>query len=140
MGIALCSPCFEYRCSPYNKTLSSSKCSFMFREILPEAQRQDLIQKAMEKLLPPAPVLQEGAPVPEGGEVPAPAPVPTRELTLEELGWQTIVFDSDFKIGDASKGLGFLASAGPLTNTTRFQVDTATEKNTVRIGCPDLLN
>ena len=101
----------------------------MFREILPEAQRQELIQKAKEKLQPPVPVMQDGAPAPEGGE--APAPVPLRELTLEELGWQTILFDSDFKVGDSSKGLGFVTPAGPLTNTTRFQVDTASEKNTV---------
>ena len=104
----------------------------MFREILPEAQRQELIQKAKEKLQPPAPVLQEGAPAPEGEEAPAP-PVPVLELTLEDLGWQTVLFDSDFKVGDSTKGLGFVTPAGPLTNTTRFQVDTASEKNTVRV-------
>ncbi len=105
----------------------------MFREILPEGQRQEMTQKVLEQLQAPlpAPVAgQEGAPVPDAGE--PPASMTTREPTFEELGWKTLLFDSDFKVGDSTKELSFVAPPGPVTNATRFQVDSITENNTVR--------
>jgi hypothetical protein len=98
-AISFTSAAFEFRRSPGNQLLSSTKCAIQFRPKHFEHSAKDAnvdTSIAQQVLL----TNQE-----------------------EDGGWKTLVYDNDYKIEDKSIPLAYITAKNDINNNTRYQTD-----------------
>ncbi|KAJ3039947.1 Protein casc1 [Rhizophlyctis rosea] len=122
-GISICSPCFEFRRSPANRKLSSSKVAFQARELGWVAEQQAAKAAAAEGQGEGVKSVEEVA----GGEGGASGEEGGGENdSNENKGWTTIVFDANWVVNNSPHMAGFaLPDGDDLTDAYKFNADNA---------------